>query len=275
MLETGRHRLTARVLDLAAPIGKGQRELVVAPPRTGENRCPASGRARRRHQPPGRAPDGLLADERPEEVTGISRSVRGEVIASTFDRAPAEHTAGRLPGQPVATAEMLGEALAGRSPVDSSWGEELRQVLNELREHRVVEAFSFATALGLGLEALPERHRPVTAAALVEAGFVGTDLCRSMRRPLPADDLPRIPQVRIEARGRGVGRALLGSALQLPTEPGASEVILFVDDEPGGERDRTAANRLYDASGFIDYLIRRHDPGPALSAGQSGGPSAL
>lgn len=251
--------------------------------------------------------------------------------------------ADRLPGQPVATVEMLGEALAGRSPVDSSWWEELaaprtavaatsdgevvgvvsfstrsrdgagvllwlharedrttvdvllQHVLAELREHRVVEAFSFATALGLGLEALPVRHRPVTAAALVEAGFVGTNLWRYMGRRLPADDLPRIPEVRIEApepdvrelavvdgdralaqatvggpvfgigvlwwissepeaRGRGYGRALLGSALQLLTELGASEVILFVDDdEPGGERDRTAANRLYDASGFIEY----------------------
>nr|WP_267283454.1 hypothetical protein [Amycolatopsis methanolica] len=155
--------------------------------------------------------------------------------------------ADRLPGQPVATAEMLGEALAGRSPVDSSWWEELaaprtavaatsdgevvgvvsfstrsrddagvllwlharedrttidvllQHVLDELREHRVVEAFSFATALGLGLEALPVRHRPVTAAALVEAGFVGTDLWRYMGRRLPADDLPRVPEVRIEA----------------------------------------------------------------------------
>ncbi|WP_157360560.1 hypothetical protein [Amycolatopsis thermoflava] len=53
-------------------------------------------------------------------------------------------------------------------------------------------------------------------------------------------------------------------------------MTLFVDDdEPGGERDRTPANRLYDASGFIEYQIRRRDPGPALSAGQSGGPSAL
>jgi len=93
VLETGRHQLTTRVLDLAAPIGKGQRALVVAPPRTGKTsvlQAIALGVATNH-------PDVhlmvLLADERPEEVTDITRSVRGEVIASTFDRAPAEHTA--------------------------------------------------------------------------------------------------------------------------------------------------------------------------------------
>ncbi|GHE78550.1 transcription termination factor Rho [Amycolatopsis deserti] len=93
VLETARHQLTTRVLDLAAPIGKGQRALVVAPPRTGKTtvlQAIAHGVATNH-------PDThlmvLLADERPEEVTDLSRSVRGEVIASTFDRAPAEHTA--------------------------------------------------------------------------------------------------------------------------------------------------------------------------------------
>ncbi|WP_236793274.1 GNAT family N-acetyltransferase [Amycolatopsis sp. GM8] len=170
----------------------------------------------------------------------------------------------------------------------------LRHMLNTLHGCRVIEAFSFATALGLGLEALPVRHRPVTAAALIDAGFTSSDLWRYMGRSLPAE-LPTAAGVRIEAselgirelalldgertlaqatvgvpvagigvlwwissdpdlRGRGHGRAMLGSALQLLGELGAREVILFVDDdEPGGERDRTAADRLYEQSGFVEY----------------------
>ncbi|GAA3800038.1 transcription termination factor Rho [Amycolatopsis tucumanensis] len=93
VLETGRHQLATRVLDLAAPIGKGQRALVVAPPRTGKTSVLQA----IAHAVATNHPDVhlmvLLADERPEEVTDIRRSVRGEVIASTFDRAPAEHTA--------------------------------------------------------------------------------------------------------------------------------------------------------------------------------------
>ncbi|WP_433401882.1 GNAT family N-acetyltransferase [Streptomyces sp. CA-146814] len=57
-----------------------------------------------------------------------------------------------------------------------------------------------------------------------------------------------------EARGRGTGRALLGSALDALGGLGATQVVLYVDDDepPGGERDRTAANRLYESAGFVE-----------------------
>jgi ribosomal protein S18 acetylase RimI-like enzyme len=161
-------------------------------------------------------------------------------------------------------------------------------------------AFQFASALGLGLEGLPVRHRPVTDAALRRAGFHGVDLWRYMRRELPAPELSGQPVAtvrptedrtgwRLEVqtptgmviadaeigepvdgigvlwwigvhpghRAKGLGRALIGQSLKLLAERGAHEVILFVDDdESGGERDRTAANRLHDASGFeeVDRL---------------------
>ncbi|MGH3622231.1 MAG: GNAT family N-acetyltransferase, partial [Sciscionella sp.] len=254
--------------------------------------------------------------------------------------------ADRLPGQPVATGDMLAEALVGRSPVDGGWWSELdglrtdvltdptgavagavsyarrprdgagvvlwlhggedSETVRQLTNHAlaglagcpVVEAFSFASALGLGLEALPVRHRPVTDRVLREAGFRGENLWRYMHRPLPVSGLPRAStievttpdehsrqltmrdreQVLAEAtiglpvagigvlwwisvepagRGKGLGRALLGSALELLVGLDAAEVILFVDDdEPGTDRDRTAANRLYDSAGFreIDRL---------------------
>lgn len=247
--------------------------------------------------------------------------------------------ADRLPGQPLATPDMLAEAMAGRSTVDSGWWAELeglttqaattsagrvvgvisyatrprdgagvipwlhggedRHVIDALLDHalaglaeRPVEAFAFATALGLGLEALPVRHRPVTAAALTDHGFTGRDLWRYMRADLPVSGLPRtsyttstdgdgrtlivrdgdrtvgeamigLPvqgigvlwwiSVEPAARGRGLAKALLGSALEQLGDLGARQVILFVDDdEPGGDRDRTAANRLYERAGFIE-----------------------
>ncbi|OLR93321.1 transcription termination factor Rho [Actinokineospora bangkokensis] len=93
VLETGRLQLTTRVLDLVMPLGKGQRALVVAPPRTGKTSVLQAVA----HSVATNHPEAhlmvLLTDERPEEVTDMRRSVRGEVLASTFDRSPAEHTA--------------------------------------------------------------------------------------------------------------------------------------------------------------------------------------
>jgi ribosomal protein S18 acetylase RimI-like enzyme len=68
----------------------------------------------------------------------------------------------------------------------------LDHALTELADCTTVEAFAFATALGLGLEALPVRHRPTTHAALLTRGFVAADLWRYMHRRLPAWELPRV-----------------------------------------------------------------------------------
>ncbi|WP_345528958.1 GNAT family N-acetyltransferase [Streptomyces showdoensis] len=252
--------------------------------------------------------------------------------------------ADRLPGQPPATPGMLAEALAGRSPVDGGWWDELEAPVTEVicdatdqvlgavsyarrpsdqsgfilwlhcREdeglaealisralHRLgtgtVHAFEFASALTLGLEGLPARHRPATLKALEAAGFTGRDSWRYMRADLPVAGLPRAERCTVEecedppgrrlevrdgaellaeatigrpvdgvgvlwwigvaqaARGRGTGLALLGSALDELAGIGAREVILYVDDDapPGDtERDRTAANGLYDRAGFTE-----------------------
>ncbi|WP_410540564.1 GNAT family N-acetyltransferase [Streptomyces sp. KL2] len=163
---------------------------------------------------------------------------------------------------------------------------------------RTVHAFEFASALTLGLEGLPARHRPVTRRALEAADFAGRDLWRYMCAPLPLSGLPsaahttvtdsedppgRRLEVRDEggevvaeatiglpvagigvlwwisvapaARGRGLGLALLGSSLDVLAGLGADQVILYVDDDapPGdAERDRRAANRLYDRAGFTE-----------------------
>ncbi|WP_306151200.1 transcription termination factor Rho [Roseovarius sp. MMSF_3281] len=89
---------SARVIDLVAPIGKGQRSLIVAPPRTGKTVILQNIASSIEKNHPECYLIVLLIDERPEEVTDMKRSVKGEVISSTFDEPAARH---------VAVAEMV------------------------------------------------------------------------------------------------------------------------------------------------------------------------
>ena len=82
---------TARVIDLIAPIGKGQRALIVAPPRTGKTVMLQNIASAISANHPEVFLIVLLIDERPEEVTDMSRSVKGEVVASTFDEPATRH----------------------------------------------------------------------------------------------------------------------------------------------------------------------------------------
>jgi transcription termination factor Rho len=83
--------LTGRIIDLVSPIGKGQRGLIVAPPKAGKTIMMQNiAQAITRNNPECHLIV-LLIDERPEEVTEMQRSVRGEVVASTFDEPPARH----------------------------------------------------------------------------------------------------------------------------------------------------------------------------------------
>ena len=91
-LETEPNAITTRVIDLVAPIGKGQRALIVSPPKAGKTMVlQAVANAITTNNPECHLMV-VLADERPEEVTDMQRSVKGEVIASTFDRPPSDHT---------------------------------------------------------------------------------------------------------------------------------------------------------------------------------------
>ena len=91
-LETPPEKLTTRVIDLIMPIGKGQRALIVSPPKAGKTTIMQDiANAITRNNPECHLMV-VLVDERPEEVTDMQRSVKGEVIASTFDRPPSDHT---------------------------------------------------------------------------------------------------------------------------------------------------------------------------------------
>ncbi len=91
-LETEPGLMTTRVIDLVSPIGKGQRGLIVSPPKAGKTMVlQAIANAITTNNPEVHLMV-VLVDERPEEVTDMQRTVKGEVIASTFDRHPADHT---------------------------------------------------------------------------------------------------------------------------------------------------------------------------------------
>ena len=91
-LETQPNILTTRVIDLIAPIGKGQRGLIVSPPKAGKTMVLQSIANAITANNPECHLMVVLVDERPEEVTDMQRSVKGEVIASTFDRPADDHT---------------------------------------------------------------------------------------------------------------------------------------------------------------------------------------
>jgi transcription termination factor Rho len=91
VMETTSDVLTTRVLDLTAPIGKGQRALIVAPPRSGKTILLQNIASAIAKNNPEVILIVLLIDERPEEVTDMARIVKGEVVASTFDEPPERH----------------------------------------------------------------------------------------------------------------------------------------------------------------------------------------
>ena len=90
-METLQENLSARVIDLVTPLGKGQRGLIVAPPRTGKTMLLQTIANSVTQNHPEVTLIVLLIDERPEEVTDMQRSVNGEVISSTFDEPPTRH----------------------------------------------------------------------------------------------------------------------------------------------------------------------------------------
>src|SRR6201998_191202 len=90
-METSKELMTGRVLDLLCPVGKGQRGLINSPPRTGKTMMLQSMANAIATNHPEVALIVLLIDERPEEVTDMQRTVKGEVISSTFDEPPQRH----------------------------------------------------------------------------------------------------------------------------------------------------------------------------------------
>ncbi|MFE7842281.1 transcription termination factor Rho [Streptomyces sp. NPDC057474] len=125
--------LTGRLVDLVAPVGKGQRGLIVAPPKTGKTVLLQQVAAAVAANHPEARLMVVLLDERPEEVTDMRRSVRGEVYASTFDQSPKQH---------IALAELVVE----RAKRLVEQGEEVVILLDSLT--RLCRAHNNAAAAG-------------------------------------------------------------------------------------------------------------------------------
>jgi len=90
-MENGSENFSSRIVDLLTPIGMGQRGLIVAPPRTGKTMLLQTVANSIMSNHPDATLIVLLIDERPEEVTDMERTVRGEVVSSTFDEPPQRH----------------------------------------------------------------------------------------------------------------------------------------------------------------------------------------
>jgi transcription termination factor Rho len=171
-LETTREELTTRLMDLIAPIGKGQRGLIVAPPKTGKTvilQKIANGVIKNNPQAVVMV---LLIDERPEEVTDMQRNVKGEVVASTFDEPAERH---------VQVAEMVLE----KAKRQVEMGKDVVVLLDSIT--RLARAYNTVTpssgrVLSGGLEAtsLQRPKRFLGAARNIEEGgsltIIGTAL---------------------------------------------------------------------------------------------------
>lgn len=144
-LETPRGGPAPRIVDLVSPVGKGQRGLIVAPPRTGKTVLLQQVAAAVAANHPEAHLMVVLLDERPEEVTDMRRSVRGEVYASTFDRPAREH---------IALAELAVER--GRRLVEQ--GRDVVILLDSLT--RLCRAHNNAARAGAGPSAAASTRRP-------------------------------------------------------------------------------------------------------------------
>ncbi|GGX75337.1 transcription termination factor Rho [Streptomyces minutiscleroticus] len=271
--------LAGRVVDLVAPVGKGQRGLIVAPPKTGKTVLLQQLAAAVAGNHPECRLMVVLLDERPEEVTDMRRSVRGEVFASTFDRAPKEHIA--LAELVVARAERLVEA-----------GQDVVILLDSLtrlcRAHNNAAAAGGRTLSG-GVDAAalhgPKRlfgaarrteeagSLTVLATALVETGsraddfyfeeLKGTgnmelrlDRAAAVRRLFPAVDVVSSGTRRDE---------LLTTAGELSAVHGLRRALLSRGDGQAGLE--TLLERLRQTPDNATFLRRIHPTVPAVSPG--------
>ncbi|MFI6369596.1 transcription termination factor Rho [Streptomyces sp. NPDC050546] len=210
--------LAGRVIDLIAPVGKGQRGLLVAPPKTGKTVVLQQLAAAVAGNHPGTRLMVLLLDERPEEVTDMRRGVRGEVYASTFDRSAKQHIA--LAELVIERAKRLVEA-----------GEDVVILLDSLT--RLCRAHNNAAASGgriltggVDASALTGPKRFFGAARAVEEGGSLTILATALvETGSKADDF-----YFEELKSTG------NMELRLSRDPASRRVFPAVDITPSGTR---------------------------------------
>src|ERR1700746_4055508 len=161
-METSKELMTGRVLDLLCPVGEGQRGLINSPPRTGKTMMLQSMANAIATNHPEVALIVLLIDERPEEVTDMQRTVKGEVISSTFDEPPQRH---------IQVAEMVLEKAKRLVEHKRDVGILLDFVTRLARAYNAVTPPSGkGLSGGIDAHALPRPRRFFAAARNVEEG---------------------------------------------------------------------------------------------------------
>ncbi|MEW2498737.1 transcription termination factor Rho [Streptomyces nodosus] len=246
--------LAGRLIDLMAPVGKGQRGLIVAPPRTGKTVLLQQIAAAVAGNHPECRLMVVLLDERPEELTDMQRSVRGEVYASTFDRPPKQH---------IALAELVVE----RAKRLVERGEDVVILLDSLtrlcRAHNNTAAPGGRTLSGgVDAAALHGPKRLFGAARLAEEGgsltILATTLVETGSR---ADDFffeelksTGNMELRLD---RALAERRIHPAVDIPPSGTRREELLLSPAESTAVRGLRRALRSREGQGGLETLLQR------------------
>ncbi|MFF9815414.1 transcription termination factor Rho [Streptomyces sp. NPDC014006] len=252
-----------RVVDLFAPVGKGQRGLIVAPPRTGKTVLLQQIAAAVAGNHPECRLMVLLLDERPEEVTDMRRSVRGEVYASTFDRSPAQH---------IALADLVIER--ARRRVED--GEDVVLLLDSLT--RLCRAHNHAASAGgrtlsggVDAAALQGPKRFFGAARLAEEGgsltILATALVETGSRAddLFFEELKSTGNMELRLDREAASRRLF-PAIDLPASGTRREELLLPAAELGATRGLRRALAAQSGPAGLETLLQRLRETPGNAA---------
>jgi transcription termination factor Rho len=247
-LEDGDTSATARIIDLVAPIGKGQRGLIVSAPKAGKTMVLQAIAASLAHSHPEVQLMVVLVGERPEEVTDLRRSVRGEVIFSTFDQAPEDHI--RVAELAIERAKRLVE-LGGDVVVLLDSITRLGRAYN-----LAAPASSRTLAGGVAASALLPPRQFLGAARNIEDGGSLTILSTAL-----VDTGSRLDDVLFE-EFKGTGNM----ELRLRRELAEKRIFPAIDPMPSGTRhdELLMSAQEYQAAGKLRRALGALDPQQAL-----------
>ena len=247
-LEDGDASATSRIIDLMAPIGKGQRGLIVSPPKAGKTMVLQAIATAIANSHPEVTLMMVLVGERPEEVTDLRRSVRGEVIYSTFDQSPEDHT--RVAELAIERAKRLVE-LGGDVVVLLDSITRLGRAYN-----LAAPASSRTLAGGVAASALQPPRQFLGAARNIEEGGSLTILSTAL-----VDTGSRLDDVLFE-EFKGTGNM----ELRLRRELAEKRIFPAIDPMPSGTRrdELLMQNDEYQAVSKLRRALGALDPQQAL-----------
>ena len=247
-LEDGNTSATARIIDLVAPIGKGQRGLIVSPPKAGKTMILQAIAAAIANSHPEVELMVVLVGERPEEVTDLRRTIRGEVIYSTFDQSPEDH---------IRVAELAIERAKRRVELGADVVVLLDSLTRLGRAYNLAAPASSRTlAGGVAASALQPPRQFLGAARNVENGGSLTIVSTAL-----VDNGSRLDDVLFE-EFKGTGNM----ELRLRRELAEKRIFPAIDPMPSGTRrdELLMASDEYQAVGTLRRALGALDSQQAL-----------